>query len=36
MELFEELNEDLANFIKDQKVFFVANAFSEGKINFLP
>ena len=36
MELFEELNEDLVNFIKDQKVFFVATAVSEGTINLSP
>ena len=35
MELFEELNEDLVNFIKDQKVF-VATAVSEGTINLSP
>ena len=36
MELFEELNEDLTKFIKDQKVFFVATAVSEGTINLSP
>ena len=36
MELFEELNEDLVKFIKDQKVFFVATAVSEGTINLSP
>ena len=36
MELFEELNEDLVNFIKDKKVFFVATAVSEGTINLSP
>jgi len=36
MELFEELNEDLIKFIKDQKVFFVATAVSEGTINLSP
>ena len=34
--MFEELNEDLVNFIKDQKVFFVATAVSEGTINLSP
>ena len=36
MELFEELNEDHIIFIKEQRVFFVATAVSDGNINLSP
>ena len=36
MELFEQLTEDHVDFIKDQKVFFVATAVEDGTINLSP
>ena len=36
MELFEQLTEDHVDFIKDQKVFFVATAVENGTINLSP
>ena len=36
MELFKQLTEDHVDFIKDQKVFFVATAVEDGTINLSP
>ena len=36
MELFDKLTEEQIDFIKDQKVFFVATGVSEGTINLSP
>ena len=36
MELFDQLTEDHIDFIKDQKVFFVATGVAEGTINLSP
>ena len=36
MEIFEELNNDHVKFIKEQKVFFVATAVADGRINLSP
>ena len=36
MELFDKLTEEHIDFIKDQKVFFVATGVAEGTINLSP
>jgi hypothetical protein len=36
MEIFENLNNDHIKFIKEQKVFFVATAVADGRINLSP
>ena len=36
MELFDQLTEEHIDFIKDQKVFFVATGVAEGTINLSP
>tara|TARA_B100000925_G_C21988288_1_gene465563 strand:+ start:875 stop:1546 length:672 start_codon:yes stop_codon:yes gene_type:complete len=36
MEIFNELNNEHIKFIKEQKVFFVATAVSDGRINLSP
>ena len=36
MEVFNELNSEHIKFIEEQKVFFVATAVSNGRINLSP
>ena len=36
MPFFEELNNNHLNFIKEQKIFFVASSASEGRVNLSP
>ena len=36
MEIFENLNNDHIKFIQKQKVFFVATAVADGRINLSP
>ena len=36
MEIFESLNNDHIKFIQEQKVFFVATAVADGRINLSP
>ena len=36
MELFDKLTDEHIDFIKDQKVFFVATGVAEGTINLSP
>ena len=36
MEIFENLNNDHIKFIQKQKVFFVATAIADGRINLSP